>query len=79
MIKASDIKSKEIININDGKRLGLVYDVEINMETGNIESLIIPGTTRILGFLSKDNDIVINWKSINKIGEDVILVNLESY
>lgn len=76
MVKASEVKSKEIININDGKRLGLVSDIEINMDTGCIDAIIIPGTGKIFGIFSKDNDIVINWGSIKKIGVDVILVDI---
>lgn len=75
MIKTSELKQKEVININDGKRLGLVSDVEINMETGNLEAIVIPAGGKFLGFLSKENDIVINWSSIKKIGVDVILVD----
>jgi YlmC/YmxH family sporulation protein len=79
MVKASDIKSKEIININDGKRLGLVSDIEINMDTGNIDAIVLPGTGKLFGIFSKDNDIVINWSSIKKIGVDVILVDVSLY
>jgi YlmC/YmxH family sporulation protein len=75
MVKTSELKQKEVININDGKRLGLVSDVEINMETGNLEAIVIPSGGKFLGFLSKESDIVINWSSIKKIGVDVILVD----
>lgn len=79
MIKTSELKQKEVININDGRRLGLVTDVEINMETGNLEAIIIPGAGKLFGFFSKENDIVINWTSIKKIGVDVILVDGSGY
>lgn len=75
MVKTSELKQKEVININDGKRLGLVYDIEINMETGNIEAIVIPGSGKLLGLFSKENDIIIPWENIKKIGADVILVD----
>lgn len=75
MIKTSELKQKEVININDGKRLGLVSDVEINMETGNLEAIVIPAGGKFMGLFSKESDIVINWSSIKKIGVDVILVD----
>lgn len=79
MIKTSELKQKEVININDGRRLGLVGDVEINMETGNLEAIIIPAGGKFLGFFSKENDIVIGWSNIRKIGVDVILVDGTGY
>lgn len=79
MVKTSELKQKEVININDGRRLGLVSDVEINMETGNLEAIIIPAGGKFLGLFSKENDIVINWANIKKIGVDVILVDGTGY
>ncbi|MDF2593055.1 MAG: photosystem reaction center protein [Clostridia bacterium] len=79
MVKTSELKQKEVININDGKRLGLVSDMEINMETGNLEAIVIPAGGKLLGFFSKENDIVIRWSSIKKIGIDVILVDGSIY
>lgn len=75
MVRISELKQKEVVNINDGRRLGIVTDVEINMESGNIEAVIIPGSGKLLGFFSKDSDIVINWSNIKKIGVDVVLVD----
>ena len=79
MFKTSELKQKEVININDGRRLGMVYDMEINMETGELESIVIPGSGKLLGFFSKDSDIVVSWSNIRKIGVDVILVESPTY
>ena len=79
MVKTSELKQKEVINISDGRRLGLVSDMEINMETGNLEAIVIPAGGKFLGFFSKENDIVISWSSIKKIGIDVILVDGSGY
>lgn len=40
--KGLDFKHKEVININNGKRLGFVQDVTANLETGMITSIIVP-------------------------------------
>jgi YlmC/YmxH family sporulation protein len=79
MIKTSELKQKEVINLNDGRRLGLVSDVEINMDTGHLEAIVIPAGGKFLGLFSKENDIVINWSNIKKIGVDVILVEGSGY
>ncbi len=40
--KGLDFKHKEVVNINDGKRLGYVQDVTADLETGVITSIIVP-------------------------------------
>lgn len=75
MIKISELKQREVINVNDGRRLGIVYDVEIDLENGKADAIIIPGTGRILGLFSKESDMVISWEDIKKIGTDVILID----
>ena len=78
MIKEAgmDFRHKEVININDGKRLGYVQDVCANLETGRITSIIVPGSKKMISMFSKEDDIVIEWEKIKCIGEDVILVDI---
>lgn len=71
-MRLSDLQTKKIVNITDGKNIGNIIDV-IVAEDGNIESLIIENNKSIFS-LSKDTDTKINWNDITKIGEDVILV-----
>ena len=77
MNRTSDFRQKEVININDGKRLGFVCDVEINLNSGKLESIVIPGGNRLFGILGKDSEYVIPWERIKKIGEDIILVEID--
>lgn len=78
MIKENgmDFRHKEVININNGKRLGFVQDVCANLETGRITSIIVPGSKKLMSMFSKDDDIVIEWDKIKCIGEDIILVDI---
>lgn len=76
MLKASDIKQKEVVNIEDGTRLGFVADVEIDFERGVVDAVIVPGHPRALGLFGRSDDYVIPWDQICKIGEDYILVRL---
>lgn len=76
MLRASDFKQKEVINVSDGARLGYVYDVEINMSKGIIESIIVPGPGKFLGIFGRDTDYVIPWENIKKVGDDIILVDM---
>lgn len=71
-MKLSDLQTKNIVNILDGRNIGNIIDVNIGYD-GNIESLVIEANKKFLSF-NRDEDRVILWKDITKIGEDVILV-----
>lgn len=77
MLKTSDLKLKEVVNVLDGKRLGNITDIEIDIETGQLTAIVVPGFSRFLGILGRNEDIVIPWDKINKIGMDVILVEFD--
>ncbi|MGN1310523.1 MAG: YlmC/YmxH family sporulation protein [Clostridia bacterium] len=74
--KGLDFKHKEVINITDGKRLGFVQDVNADLETGVITSIIVPGSSKLISFFSSSNDIIIPWQNIRCIGDDIILVEI---
>ena len=51
--KGLDFKHKEVININDARRLGYVQDVTADLKTGTITSIIVPGNSnKLFGFFS---------------------------
>lgn len=77
MYRCGDLRQKEVINVSDGRRLGFVSDVEIDLDGGKIDAIIIPGGGRVFGFLGRDSEFVIPWDKIRKIGEDIILVDLD--
>ncbi len=74
MVRISEFQVKDVVSISDGRKLGNIGDIEINLDTGRIEAIVIGSGGKILGFFGKEEDIVIPWSSIVKIGEDVILV-----
>ncbi len=71
-----ELRNKEIINADDGCRMGFLHDLDINMEDGRIEALILKGTGKLFGFIGTDNDLVIPWKMVQKIGKDTIIVSV---
>ncbi|WP_096269962.1 YlmC/YmxH family sporulation protein [Paucisalibacillus globulus] len=74
MIKLSDLQVKEVIVINDGKRLGHISDLEIDPDRGRIIALIIYLRDKKGGFFGKSDEMMIYWEQIVTIGSDVILV-----
>lgn len=75
-IKISDLRDREIINVADGKRLGPIKDIELDLEKGKIQAIVLPGFSggKILGLFGRSDDLVIPWDKIVRIGVDVILV-----
>ncbi len=71
----ADFRDKEVVNICDGRRLGYVIDVEFDIQTGQILSLVLPGKGGLLVF-GRCEDIYIDWCKIKKIGDDIILVDI---
>ena len=75
--RISELQTKEIVNVRNGCRLGLISDIEIDTQTGQISAIIIYGRGKMMGLLGRDNDIVIPWDSISMIGDDAILINVD--
>lgn len=71
-MRLSDLQTKKIINIIDGKNIGTIIDANV-LENGSIESFVIESSKSLFS-LNKENDTKILWQDITKIGEDVILV-----
>lgn len=73
-VRASDLRAKEIVSVADGRRLGYLYDFEIDLRDGTIKSIVIPGQGRLFGVLGKGEEIIVPWERIRNIGQDVILL-----
>ncbi|MBO8126005.1 MAG: YlmC/YmxH family sporulation protein [Firmicutes bacterium] len=76
MSRISDLKLREVINLADGKRLGFIEDIELDLESGRIRSIIVPGKSSF--WLLRSENIVIPWEQVQRFGTDVILVDLPS-
>lgn len=74
----SELKQKDVINIIDGRRLGKPTDV-LFTEGACIEAIVVPGAFSILGCLSRNKGgIEIPWDRVRRIGDDVILVDINT-
>lgn len=68
-----DLKEKEVINVCDGRRLGYICDLLIDVSCGQILSILVPGDMRVFSF-KRPELICIPWCNIERIGDDTILV-----
>ena len=74
--RIADLRCKEVINSCTGMRLGYVSDVCVNTVTGQVASIIVPGCCSLFGFFGREDDIVIPWECIRRIGDDLIIVEI---
>ncbi|MGI6162292.1 MAG: YlmC/YmxH family sporulation protein [Christensenellales bacterium] len=77
MERFSSWRQKAVVNICDGRMLGYVCDLQIEPCDGKIVAIIVPGPCKFFGLVRGDKDFVIPWVRIKKIGEDVILVDID--
>lgn len=76
-VRLGDLRYKEVINVSDGTRYGYVGDVELDMETGQVRAIVVPGRLRLLGLLGREEEQVFPWQAVRRFGEDIILVERE--
>ena len=77
MLSTDKLKNKEVINIYDGRSLGFVSDIEVDLERGAIGGIVIPGQRAMFGWFGKgEGDTLIKWEKVKTVGDDVILVDL---
>ena len=75
--KFTDLHCKEVICVSDGRRLGLIHDVIIQLPKGEITAIVVPGRCKMGGFGPPRDDFVIPWSKICRIGPDIVLVDTQ--
>ena len=76
-MRLSDLQKKDVVNVNDGKRIGSIIDIHINLD-GQMDEIIIEKSSFLFSLFSSKNELSIKWEQIKKIGEDVILVDINN-
>lgn len=78
-MRFSTMGGKEIVNLCDGSRLGIIGDSDllIDEKTGKILSMLIPDDKGFLSFLSSNSLLEIPWSAIKRIGNDMIIIEIQ--
>ena len=76
-MRITELHCKEVICVSDGRRLGFISDVEVEIPCGNVLAIIVPGPCRLFGVLGRNDDYVIPWRCIKRIGPDIVLVDIK--
>ncbi len=74
-MRLSELQNKDIVNINDGRKIGNIIDINIDMN-GKMEGLVVEKSKFLISMFTNKDEIEVKWEQIEKIGEDVILVKL---
>lgn len=76
-MRISELRMLDIVNIKDGRRLGPIKDLDLDLERGVVKGIIVTGASRSWGFFggNRTEDLIVPWDRVKKIGVDVILVD----
>lgn len=75
-MRLCDLRNRKVINVVDCKDLGNVIDLEFDECTGRIHKIIVQGNGKLINIFCQDNEILIRWDQIVRIGDDIVLVEL---
>ena len=74
-VKFTDLQCKEVICVNDGRRLGFIKDIQLGIPEGEELAIVVPGPCRMMGLLGHRDDYLIPWRCIRRIGPEIVLVD----
>lgn len=75
-MRLSELAKKDVININDGSKIGNITDILID-DKGYVLSLVVDKSNFSFSFFTTKDEMLIDFNNIEKIGEDVIIVKIE--
>lgn len=78
-MRMGELAGKEIVNIYNGARLGVVgeSDLVLDIETGEIRSIILPKRNNLINIWIDKQQLIIPWEAVRKVGAEVIIVDLD--
>ena len=72
----SELCTREILNVSDGRRLGELRDLIVDGETGRLLAMLVPEKQKLFRLFHPREDIRIPWGAVKKLGPEVILVEI---
>ena len=73
-VRIAELRDRQVICVKNGALLGMVGDIELDIETGRLSSIVMFGRPKGFGLFGRDDDLVIPWEDIEIIGNETILV-----
>ena len=78
-MRLHDLTGKEVINLADGARIGIIDECELVFDgkNGKIAALLLPSRMDFWRLFHENRPSSIPWQAIKRIGQDFILVDYE--
>ena len=76
-VKFTQLQCKEVICVQDGRRLGFISDVMVEIPSGCVCGIVVPGPCRCLGCIGRGEEFLIPWNAVCRVGPDVVLVDIK--
>lgn len=76
-MRLSELTGKEVINLHDGAKIGMVNECELvfDPKSGEVKGMIVPNKG-FFNFLNDNHATHIPWEAIKRIGDEVIIVEI---
>ena len=75
-MKLSELQKKDIVSLKDGKKIGRIIDVEFDPSSGYMIKFVIERAHFVRSLFYSTEELTIKFTQINKMGEDVILIDI---
>lgn len=76
LIRTSELRELLVIDLEAGRYLGNVCDVDVHAESGTLCSLVLERPRRSFLWFHPMSEVEINWQDVVLVGTDVVLVRL---
>ena len=74
-MRISDFQMKDIVSLSNGRKLGNIQDLDVDLHTGQINAVFVTNSPKWRTMFQKDEEIRIPWNKIKRIGADIIFVD----
>jgi YlmC/YmxH family sporulation protein len=79
-MRLSTLCGKEVINLSDGARLGVIGECELMFDerTGNIMSIVLPNKSGLFNLFGDSRCVNVPWDTLKRVGDEVLIVELNT-
>lgn len=79
MSRLSALKKQEVINLEDGRKMGVLCDVDVDLRDGAIKAIMVKITAPCYGEgrFGRGRELIIPYDRVVHAGGDVVIVRAE--
>ena len=74
----NELRCKEVVNMIDGRRLGHIVDMVIELSSARVLGFVLPGQKSGWNIFKSSEQLFVPYGCVVRIGEDTILIELPS-